>query len=629
MHDNLALVLSTLKNIINTLGGYKSMEIRKKNLIRAVSIGLAMTFGSVALTGCDDESTTPSAGAGGAGANKIAYEVWASDQSNSVPNTTARGVAGSYVYVWDSKDVAKQIAGGAKAKPLGCGTDANKAAAGPCDIIDIFPANLKDEDGNALRDATDLKGFARLHGMLSDPQGKYMNFNLFKTGNDGGLVGIMDAEKKVGVALFRVAKTSTGRSVHMSFWNKDGSKLFVANLHGRIIERIDLDRDASGKITKATLRRDAAIGVGTNMTIAEDSHAYTGMNAIGEPLVSAVSGDYGTAVTGNFTPSGKCKQNGCDPADPSKNGTMGGRPKNVIICPIVSNTGMIYITMAAGGLLVADTNKTPMKIVAEYGNNEVNGIGCGGAHINDKVWFDNGVSAISSGEPMSIFGVLNVNDTTIANAAKAGTKLAENMPKITQVFKDKGNTKHAGNKDAKFADNKTGQVPGTTTRRDAHGMILTLNGKYIHVVDRIQNNMEVFDTVTDKHIGTYDLTSADGKGKGDGACKAASITDDAALPTNDPAPDLMGLSPDGKYIMAALRGPAPVTVTHGAQGSCPGVGVIEITEGGKSGKLVSVLRTTNVNDAAPATVVGTDTSLHPVYSGTERSDVHGATTRKK
>ncbi len=617
------------------------MENRKSNYLKMLSMGVSLAIGSAALTGCGGGASSKTIAPP---ENNTAYEVWASDQSNSVAGAAGLGSLGSYIYVWDSDDVKKQISGGSAAKPVGCGADANAAGKGPCDIREIFTATLKDETGAVLRNEAggNNGGFGRLHGMLSDPMGKYMNFNLFKTGGDGGLVGIMDAEKKVAVALFRVAKTNSpsagGRSVHMSFWNVDGSALFVANLHGRIIERIDIQRDATGKITKATLNRSAGIGVGKDLKVVEDSHAYSGKNALGEDLVSAVSGSYGAAVTGNFTPNGKCKQNGCV-ADGSKDGAKGGRPNNVIICPIVSNTGMIYITMAAGGMLVADTKSTPMKIVAEYGNNDVNGVGCGGVHIGKKVWFDNGVSAVGSGEPMSIFGVYTVNDSIIAEASQDSTvTLGENMPPVNVVFKDPGNTAHAGNSNSTLAKNTTGQVPGITTRRDAHGMIPTLDHKYLHVVDRTQNNMEVFDTATETHVGTYDLTSADGQGRGDGACKAASVTDDPALPTNDPAPDLMGLTPDGKHIVVALRGPVPVTVTHGAQGSCPGVGMVELMNDGKSGKLVAVLRTSNTLDTvSPASVASSDSAasgagdpnFHPVYSGKERSDVHGATTRRK
>ena len=310
-------------------------------------------------------------------------------------------------------------------------------------------------------------------------------------------------------------------------------------------------------------------------------------------------------------------------------------PGGVIICPIVSDTGMGYLTFGAGGMLVVDTTATPMKLVAEYGNNEVNGAGCGGIHIGDNVWLDGGVSAVGAGAPRSTFTVYTVNDTIISQAAKNGTLLAENFPPINTVFKDPTNTSPSGNNaPGAPAENLTGQVPGVTTRRDAHGMIETLDERYVHVVDRIQNTMDVFDSQTLTRVGGYDLVSADGqsgRGGAAGPCEASSVTDPgtvssgAALTTNDPAPDLMGITPDGKYIVVALRGPKPVTVNHGGQGSCPGVGMIELTNGGASGKLVSVLRASNIADTAiPPNFAGGAN-----YTGNEAADVHGASTRRK
>jgi hypothetical protein len=133
----------------------------------------------------------------------------------------------------------------------------------------------------------------------------------------------------------------------------------------------------------------------------------------------------------------------------------------------------------------------------------------------------------------------------------------------------------------------------------------------------------VFDTTTLART-TYDLTSADGQGNGLGACAAASVTDDAGLPGNDPAPDLMDTTPDGKYLVVALRGPIPVSVTHAAQGSCPGVGIIEVLDGGASGRLAGVLRTTNTVDTSAASAPG-----GYAYTGNEHSDVHGAAVRMK
>ena len=52
----------------------------------------------------------------------------------------------------------------------------------------------------------------------------------------------------------------------------------------------------------------------------------------------------------------------------------------------------------------------------------------------------------------------------------------------------------------------------------------------LHAKIKVRIGGEVFDTTTGANT-TYDLTSADGQGNGLGACAAASVTDDAGLPT--------------------------------------------------------------------------------------------------
>ena len=161
-----------------------------------------------------------------------------------------------------------------------------------------------------------------------------------------------------------------------------------------------------------------------------------------------------------------------------------------------------------------------------------------------------------------------------------------------------------------------------TTRRDSHGAEATIDGRYLHVADRIQNVMEVFDTDSLQRVNTYDLVSIDGKSGRSGpaaACLRRSVLDDAGLQRNDPAPDLLDITLDGKYLMIAFRGPRPVSYT--SQGSSPGVGIVELTEDGKAGKLIGVLRSSN-NELI---------YLPPShgYTGAERSDIHGVIVVKK
>jgi hypothetical protein len=107
------------------------------------------------------------------------YEVWASDQSNSFAGQTALGVRGSYIWIFDSDDIAVQLASSlwgtttTNAPPLPCTPG---KALGPCDILDIFPPTLQDGAGNLL---SSLSTFGRLHGVIADPQNLYVVANMF------------------------------------------------------------------------------------------------------------------------------------------------------------------------------------------------------------------------------------------------------------------------------------------------------------------------------------------------------------------------------------------------------------------------------------------------------------------
>ncbi|MGH1490775.1 MAG: hypothetical protein ACRBK7_15520 [Acidimicrobiales bacterium] len=549
----------------------------------------------------------------------IHYEVWGSDQSNSVAGASL-GTEGSYLWIWDSQDVERQLSGGPDAEPIGCGPKRlgkrHPRNAAPCDLNSVFPGELREIDGtnrttgNRLRD---LDGFGRLHGMLPDPAGMYMTVNIFAPG--GGYVGVIDTKTKAAVGLFRVTGTNVGggtdvRSVHMSFWSEDGSQIHIANLNGKVLERIDVRRHRSGRIRDLTFNKAASLGVGKGMEVTAEATAFRGRNAHGGRLVGRVVGSYDSAALGDLTPNGACKENGCSDGP---DGARGGRPNNVIICPIPSDTGLSYVTMGGGGLLVVDTFTTPMSIVGEYGNQAINGAGCGGGQTGDTIWLNAGVSASGAGATWSTFTMYALADSSFS------TPQPENTPEPQVVFRDAGNTATGGQLDGP-TENTTGQLPGLTTRRDAHGLAVTTDEAYVHNVDRIQNTVDVFAADGITRVGSYDLTSADGQGNGVGPCAAKSVNDDAGLPGNDPAPDLLERTPDGKYLMVAFRGPAPVSVTHSAQGSCPGVGIVELTEDGTSGRLVGVLRSTNTVDTAPTAAPGGH-----AYTGAERSDIHAAT----
>jgi hypothetical protein len=161
-----------------------------------------------------------------------------------------------------------------------------------------------------------------------------------------------------------------------------------------------------------------------------------------------------------------------------------------------------------------------------------------------------------------------------------------------------------------------------STRRDSHGAtaVVLSAESYLHVTDRIQGNVEVFNVRTYERFN-YDLTSQTGRGGLQplpGACASFSVPD--FVVKNDPTSDLSATTPDQKHVLVALRGPAPVTFGHSSQGSCPGVGVVKLERGGRSGRLVTVLSTTN---KTPDTISVVSPPGGTPYSGIERSDVHG------
>jgi hypothetical protein len=103
---------------------------------------------------------------------------------------------------------------------------------------------------------------------------------------------------------------------------------------------------------------------------------------------------------------------------------------------------------------------------------------------------------------------------------------------------------------------------------DAHAVALTEHGRYLWWGDRTQNDVVVVDPRRDREINRFEL--------------AGEVSD-------DPAPDLFDLSPRGDFMFASLRGPNPSS-GHEAFGSTPGVGVIDVRCGGRSGRLVGVAR---------------------------------------
>ncbi len=233
----------------------------------------------------------------------------------------------------------------------------------------------------------------------------------------------------------------------------------------------------------------------------------------------------------------------------------GERPDTAPICPITeASSKYAFITLRGGGLFVVDVSATPMKVVATLDNVQIHPAGCGGIQIGNTVYINSG-----GGWPVAPLSydvyALNISDLPKSVSAKLITT-----------------------RDTQFAD--------------SHGMAAV--GRYLWSADRAGNNIEVIDTLSNLSVGTIEL--------------AGPVSD-------DPAPDLMDVSPDQAYVFVGTRGPNPLTGNdknvNNAKGSTPGVGVIKVTNGGRGGEFVGIARITNVKD------------------GKETADTHGVAVRKK
>lgn len=484
-------------------------------------------------------------------ADSAKYEVWLADQTNSkgLSAATPNGTHGGFIRVYNGSDL-----------------EASPPVDNPLnlDVSDLFPNALAATGSNLMR----------VHGALPSPDMKYMAAAFVVSGH----VAIIDGATKTPKALFRTTGTTTGRQNHMGFWTPDGKHLILANQTGKLLERIDYNPATDTFTFNAAATLDLVGGAGriTAQPVADPS--------LPGGLVSGVVADGQSTLT----PNGILKQGDAAPNN---------RPNNAVVCPIVSNNNVhAYVTLAGGGMFVVDVTTTPMSIVAEYGAAAVPAAGCGGLQDGAFVFMNQGTSAATP--DLSRFFVFRFP----TSYPTAPTFYPPNTPAPTTVYNDPDNLKNCGT-DASCAKNRN---------RDAHGMGLTKQrgkrARYLHQFDRIRNNVEVFNTRTLQHVGTYSLTTQNGTATG--APGTACGTTVGTTAVNDPTPDLLDISPQGHRFYVALRGPFPLTISHAAAGSCPGLGVVKL-KGDRRGALQYVLPTTWLN-----------------YDGTKNiSDPHGAAVR--
>lgn len=237
-------------------------------------------------------------------------------------------------------------------------------------------------------------------------------------------------------------------------------------------------------------------------------------------------------------------------------------PDNAPICAAIESTGRHgFVTLRGGGVAVVDVRQTPMQIVAIYDSTVFAPVGCGTQQIGDWMWIDAG-----GGLPTNLDG-FDVYRLPLAGLAQP-TPIPPTVSEIQWLFSD------------------------SSEHRDAHGILPTKHGRYAWVFDRAGDAAEVFDADSGKHVNTIRFTSA---------------------AQSDLAPDLADISPSGNRVFTSLRGPNPLSGDpHASTGSTPGLGIIQVTQGGRSGVLKDIVRITN-----------------PDASGVERADAHGVRVRIK
>lgn len=241
----------------------------------------------------------------------------------------------------------------------------------------------------------------------------------------------------------------------------------------------------------------------------------------------------------------------------------GLRPDNAPICPVISeDSQLVFVTLRGGGMLVVDPRPEPMRIVAEYNLDTVKGNGCGGIEVDGQMYINSG----GRPGPMEHLAPYGFEVYRFPLAAFGGEAAAPNEPAPVKLFSAEG-------------------------ERDSHGMVSTGGGRYLWVMDRHADLVEVFDTAGGGHVHSIQLNG---------------------VLTRKAAPDLTDIAPDGRLVYVALRGPTPLSGDpHSASGQTPGLGIIEVTGGGSDGRLAAIV---------PLSNVGAD--------GIERADPHGVRVRR-
>jgi hypothetical protein len=239
------------------------------------------------------------------------------------------------------------------------------------------------------------------------------------------------------------------------------------------------------------------------------------------------------------------------------------RPDNAPICPFVPDVGFpAYTSLRGGGMLAVNPYATPMSIVAEYDAASVPRDGCGFVEARGWVYGNGGGGNPANPDGWFLYRVPNRGPWAYQRLNPP------NLPARQIIARD------------------------DSSPRDAHGVAKTRDEKYVWFFDRAANVAEIYHAASGHIVTTLNLA-------------------DPAI-SKDPTPDLAGESPDGRFFYVAARGPLPLSGDpHASTGSTPGVLVIELLQGGRSGAVRGLARISNVD-----------------AGGVERADAHGIRVRR-
>lgn len=329
--------------------------------------------------------------------------------------------------------------------------------------------------------------FATGQGVLAKP------FEVWVTDQGTNKLYILNGEKPKAPPEVIDLSAYGGSKPHMVLFNPDYSHAIIANVasgHVYIMRATDrkvvFNEDTGQQAHAAVASPD-----GKRILVANQND-----KKLTEIFTDYAADQYKVARTIDLTADPKL-------ADPN------AFPDNAPICLMFTqDSSKAYVTLRGGGLAVVKVPQNPdepLTVLAAFPKSTVAPNGCGTIRSPDGSRMYANSGTLKTGQ-------LYVFDTSSDTLIKS--------------------------------------VDLTEKGQDAHGVMLTGEGKYLWVLNRMTDNAIVVDT------STYEVVRVVEK-VGD-------------------APDLMDLSPNGKWLFATLRGPNPATGTHDIAGSKPAVGVIKL-----------------------------------------------------